>query len=82
MLLSSGYSLIIKSVEIIFKPYYFVNLLAVSCKTILVVCFLIEGNLLCCTVIKVTRLIPNKAINFSYDCNKPSAFKSIHHFVE
>ena len=44
MLLSSGYSLIIKSVEIIFKPYYFVNFLAVSCKTILVVCFFNRGK--------------------------------------
>ena len=80
MLLSSGYSLI-KSAEIIFKPYYFVKLfgsinsrkgfLQTILFSVVVFClfFVIEGNFLCCTKIKVTTLFPNKAMNFSNDCN-------------
>ena len=75
VLLSSDYSLVIIFIEIIFKPYYFVKCLAasiaerISRKTIHF--FLIEGNLLCCTKIKVTILFPNKMINYSNDWNKP-----------
>ena len=74
MLYSSGYSLI-KYVEIIFRPYYFVkqqkeHLAKPYCSVLF---FLIEGNLLCCTKMKMTSL---------NECNKPPAFKSIHHYVE
>ena len=102
MLLSIGYSLSIKSVEIIFRPYYFVKLFGSinSRKSILqnhvffgycffwllffffVFFFVIEGDLLCCTKIKVTSLFPNKAINFSNNYNKPPDIKCIHHSVK
>ena len=89
MPLSSGYSLTIKSVEI-FGPYYFIKLFGSinSRKSILqnhfffYLFFVLGTILLCCTQIKVTSLFPNKAIDFSSDCNKPSALKSIHDSVE
>ena len=90
MLLSSGYSLIVKSVEITFGSYYFVKLFGHinSRKSILqnhnflVFFFVKEGNLLCCTRIKVTSLFSNKVINFSNDCNKPPVIKYFHHTIE
>ena len=92
MLPSSGYSLVILTVGIIFRPYYFVKLFG-SINSRKSICqnhiyflnllfFIIEGNLLCCTKIKVTGFFPNKEINFSNDCNKPPAFQSIHYSVE
>ena len=82
--------LVIKSVEIIFRPYYFVKLFGSinSRKSILQNHIVLKKkknfigeNLLCCTKM-VTSLVPNKAINFSNDCNKPPASKGIHHSVE
>ena len=57
MLLISGYSPVIKSVEIIFEQYYFVKLLGdinSRKQNDIYIFFVMEGNLLFCTEIKVT----------------------------
>ena len=74
MLLSCGYSLIIKSLKLDSGHIYFVKLFgSINSRTYrgwgggVLVCFCNKGNLLHCTKIKVIKILPNKVINFPND---------------